>query len=182
MRYVTFVIALACCASRSIDCGYRPHVRTARDAEARNIDLSFSENTKVADLNDYHITTELPDTAREYGIEDRVVVVHAVIESVSKEPDGTVILKLRDGDFHVLSYIPAEACSVGSVFESQIGAVRMAVTHDALHVGDSVIVRSLVLFDHVTSGGAASGVTLTPVLGLSLPNGATYGLRAVPTP
>src|SRR5690242_6625675 len=58
MRYLPFVLALACCASRPIDCGYRPHVRTARDAEARDIDLSRRENPKIGDLNDYEVTTE----------------------------------------------------------------------------------------------------------------------------
>ena len=180
MRYLPLLLALACCASRPIDCGYRPHVRTARDTEAREIDLSRSENSKIADLNEYEITSELPDTARDYGIEDRVVVVHAVIEGLSQMPDGTTILKLRDGDSRVLAYVPGALCSTGSVFASQIGAVRSAIAHDALHVGDSVVVRSLVFFDQVTPGRVGGHVALTPVLGVSLPTGTTYGLTAIP--
>lgn len=182
MKYVPLLIALACCASRPIDCGYRPHVRTARDAEARRIDLSRTEDVKIADLNDYETTPDLPDTARQYGIEDRVVVVHAVIERLSNEQNGTIILKLRDGDFRALAYVPGNTCSAGSAFESQISAVRRALADHVIHPGDSVTVRTLVLFDQVTPGGSASGVALTPVLGLSLPSGATYGLREAPTP
>jgi hypothetical protein len=182
MRYLPLLLALACCASRPIDCGYRPHVRTGRDAEARGVDLSRSENSKIADLNDYEMKTELPDTEREFGIEDRVVVVHATVERISKMPDGADLLKLRDGDFRVLAYVPGELCSSGSVFAPQIGAVRTLLATGALHVGDSVIVRSLVFFDHVTPGGAAGGAALMPVLGVTLANSRTYGLRAVPEP
>lgn len=182
MRYLPLVLALACCASRSIDCGYRPHVRTARDAEARAIDLSRNENSKIGDINDYEMKTELPDTAREYGIEDRVVTVNGVVERLSKNPDGTMILELRDGDFRILAYVPGEPCSKGSVFETQIGAVRSALAEGVLHAGDSVVVRSLVFFDQVTPGGTASGVALTPVLGVTTTHGKTYGLTAVPAP
>jgi hypothetical protein len=122
------------------------------------------------------------DTARAYGIEDHVYVVHGVVESVSRTPDGTVVLKLRDNDFRVLAYVPGEVCSTGSVFASQIGAVRTAVAKHAFQVGDSVIVRSLILFGPVTAGGAKSGVVLTPVLGVTTTNGTTYGLTEVSTP
>jgi len=175
------ILMLAGCAHSAIDCGYRPHVRTARDAEARAIDLSRNENVPVADLNDYE-TIPLPDTARNYAIEDHVVTTHAFIERISRESDGTFILKLRDGNFRVLAYVPGKECSTGSAFESQINAVRAAIGESKLHVGDLVAVRALVFFDHVTPGGAARGVALTPVLGVSVTNGLTYGLAAVPAP
>ena len=182
MRYIAIVVlSLACCSARPLDCGYRPHVRTGRDAEARAIDLSRNEDVRVADLNDYK-TLPLPDTARNYAIEDHVVTTHAVIERITRESDSTFILKLRDGDFIVLAYVPGKKCSAGSAFESQVSAVRTALDQGKLHVGDPVTIRALVFFDHVRPGGAPSGVALTPVLGVSLLNGATYGLKAVPGP
>ena len=182
MRFLPFVIALACCASRPIDCGYRPHVRTASDAEARSIDLSRVETVKIADLNDYDTTPTLPDTARYFDIEDHLMSIQGVVEKISKGADGSMILKLRDGDFRVLAYAPGKSCSAGSAFAPQIEAVRTALEKGALHVGDSVVVRALVFFDQVTPGGATSGVALTPILGVSTTNGTTYGLTARPAP
>jgi hypothetical protein len=171
------VLALACCASQPVqDCGYRPHVRTASDAEARKIDTFYGKTVKIADLNDAGPPPDLPDTAREFGTEDHVMVVQGTIERIAGAPNGAFVLTLGDHSFHVLAYVPSAECTTDSAFRSQIRSVRRALVQRSVHVGDQIAVTTLVFFDVVTPGGATSGVSLTPVLGLRLPNGTTYGL------